>query len=521
MSSPLAWVEAVRQLHENHRLVAAARHPIGRFAVVMAAAVLMLPFGALLGIGRKPMREIAGTALREPSFPWAIAVVVVVALVSLAPDLRRWTLSAGAVVVFALMLLGRGRGSPEPLEIWNWSATREALAGVTLASQAGVLAACGAVFLVCWWTARNPGRLPRPVRRAPQVTLHAFFWLLVAIVWLAPGAAWRPWLVLFAATLSFTLWRLGYLLMSGKRGSAAGTGIQDHLFYMWPFWGQPSVLPYGKGYDYLSTHERADPEAFARAQLGGLKLLVLSRAWSLVEVVADRALLRSGDAGVIPRIHDLVTGAATASIPVAWTSLYAELVLYTVELAAAGHFFIGCLRLCGYGIYRNTYKPLLSRTILDFWNRFNFYFKELLVDFFFFPIYLRWFRGRPKLRIFAAVMGAACVGNLYFSLIQRPTLYGADMHGVWTSLNSRAFYCLLLGLGVCVSMIRQQARRGHVEAGTGLALRMRHARAIFLVCTYYGIIHIWNLWGDDPMTFAERTNFFLGLFGLPPLLGGA
>jgi hypothetical protein len=42
-----------------------------------------------------------------------------------------------------------------------------------------------------------------------------------------------------------------------------------------------------------------------------------------------------------------------------------------------GHMIIGTLRLFGFNVFRNTYKPLLSESILEFWNRYYYYFKEL------------------------------------------------------------------------------------------------------------------------------------------------
>ena len=78
-----------------------------------------------------------------------------------------------------------------------------------------------------------------------------------------------------AIQLPFFLWRVGYLLISGKRGKVAGTRFRDHLMYFWPFYGGANT-PYGKGLDYLSRHEAKDEEALARSQLAGIRLLILA-----------------------------------------------------------------------------------------------------------------------------------------------------------------------------------------------------------------------------------------------------
>jgi len=62
-----------------------------------------------------------------------------------------------------------------------------------------------------------------------------------------------------------------------------------------------------------------------------------------------------------------------------WVGLYLELVWETLSLAAKGHVWIGVLRLFGFNVFRNTYKPLLAETVVDFWNRYYYYFKELMM----------------------------------------------------------------------------------------------------------------------------------------------
>jgi hypothetical protein len=48
---------------------------------------------------------------------------------------------------------------------------------------------------------------------------------------------------------------------------------------------------------------------------------------------------------------------------------------------------------------------------MDYFNRFHYYFKELLVDFFFIPTFFKMFRNYPRLRMFFATFMAAGVGN--------------------------------------------------------------------------------------------------------------
>jgi hypothetical protein len=315
------------------------------------------------------------------------------------------------------------------------------------------------------------------------------------------------------------LWRLGYLLLSGQRGRMAGTTPRDHLMYLYPFWGG-SKTPYGKGLDYLGRHEARTDEALARAQLAGLKLFALALAWKAALALMDGVVYGDPASPVtralgglnlgLVRFGRLLAGEAQPGLVVAWLSVYAELVRQVLKLAVRGHEVVGILRLAGFNVFRNTYKPLLAASVVEFWNRYYFYFKELLAEFFFFPTFARWFKRQPRLRMFAATAMAAGAGNMYYHLLQREgTLLQADLAGVWWSLHSRALYCALLAAGIYVSMLREQRRRGRPAAPADPAT---WARRILGVWTFYGVIHIWGL--DSPHTFTQRTRFFLSLLGL-------
>jgi hypothetical protein len=361
--------------------------------------------------------------------------------------------------------------------------------------------------------------LPSFVRRNPQICLHAVFWMLLIVIWsISPEVGiWRMVLVGLAIMLPFFLWRLGYLLFAGQRGKVAGTRFRDHLMYLWPVYGG-SNTPYGKGHEYLSRHEAKDEEALARAQLAGIRLLILAGLWFVSKEVMNglvfgvdnsvRLALGGFTLGV-PRLGPLVEKPEMASVGLAWVALYCELFINVLHRAVKGHVIIGVLRLFGFYIFRNTYKPLLAETVVGFWNRYYYYFKEILVDFFFYPTFARWFRKKPVIRLFAAVFMAAFIGNMYYHLIRMAdTLAAGDLEAIWLSLHSRLFYCLLLSLGIFISMWREQ-RRTRQSRARGI---VRRGLSIFGVWTFFAVIHIWNQKG--PTTFFSLTHFFLGLIGL-------
>jgi hypothetical protein len=352
--------------------------------------------------------------------------------------------------------------------------------------------------------------LPVIVRRHPQLTLHLMYWGALAVLWVSTPAAgaWRPVLLGVAVIFPFLIWRCGYLLLAGQNGRATGTRFADQLIVLWPAFGGTNT-PYGKGLAYLSSLEAKNEEELARSQLAGMKLMILSGVW---HVAYDVLGLVYGPGHPVPRLDQLVAQGAQAPAPEAWASVYCELVSRVIHLAANGHSIIGTLRLFGFNVFRNTYKPLLAESVLEFWNRYYYYFKEILVTFFFMPTFIR-LGGRlqrwPQLRLFAAVFAAAAVGNMYYHLLQLEIhlAQGSVLDAVF-ALRSRFFYCVLLAIGLYVSMARQQRRGGEPPS----ADRAARVRRIFGVWTFFALITIWNVKGSTP--FFTRVDFFLGLFGL-------
>lgn len=366
--------------------------------------------------------------------------------------------------------------------------------------------------------------LPALVRRRPQLCFHAGFWAILITTWLLPveAGAWRAVLALLAISFPFIAWRVGYLLISAKRGKVAGSRLGDHLIYIFPIWGGTNT-PIGKGADYLSQCEARTAPDYARSVLGGLKLIMLAQLWALARQFLAALVFASpksmftpllgGLTMAVPRVSSLVSGQESATLLTTWFSLYMDLVMETLEVAQDGHVWVGLLRLFGFNVFRNTYKPLLARSVIDFWNRWHYYFKEMLVEFFFLPTYVRYFVKSPKLRIFAAVFVSAFVGNMYHHLLKaKKSLVAGDWLDLWLNLNPRLIYCLLLALGLFLSMLWEQHRRKKGPGSSAPSTVFATAGSIAWVWTFYSLVHIWNLKGA--MTVATRANFSLSLFGL-------
>lgn len=425
----------------------------------------------------------------------------------LTPGRRRLLLALGAGVIAVtdpLKELPKGRA---------WIAHRPDAVGVLF------MIATLFAFVCLWYTlARRFATLPGFLKRHPQLILHASFWAWLLLVWsTAPASpAVRTWLMGCALVFPLLLWRVGFMLFTAQWGKMAGTTFRDHWFYIWPVWGG-SAVPYGKGLDYLGSCEAKDEEALARTQLSAIRLFLLAGLCGLGKglldglVFGDDNVYRRALGGVtlgVGRAVELMAAPDSQPVWKGWVSIYCELLRSVLGWGSKGHVVIGYLRLSGFYVFRNTYKPLLSESIVEFWNRYYYYFKELLVNFFFFPVFTRYFKRSPRVRMAAAVFAAAFLGNMYYHVIGDVAFMRGDWRRVWSEFSPRLVYCFALATGIFVSMYREQRRRKTAAPRPVL----RRVLSMFGVWTFFAMIHLWS--SRTPTSTLERAKFVLGLFGL-------
>ncbi len=472
-------INRLTQLHEYGPLVAAAQTPLGKLGLWICGITLLTWHGA------------------------GSLMMMALSLVMLFPGQRRVWLSLAALGLVIEGILDRQGVAPamsiqilETLTAVQWG---HLFIGVT-----SVVLVLYTLFLI----ATHFDRLPSVVRRYPLVIMHGGIWVGL---FLSPLA----WLGILAQS-PFLAWRISYLLTLASHGKVAGTRFHDHLFYLIPVWGGTST-PYGKGLDYLSKHEAHEPEQFARSQLAGIKLLILAILWNLAlglintfcfdgHVIQSTGLPQGWALG-LPSLTEMMRPDVSYTAVMAWEVIYLDLIRSTLALAVTGHVIIGCLRLLGFKVFRNTYKPLLSESIVEFWNRYYYYFKEVLVEFFFYPTYLRCRWAGPRLRLFLAVYAAAFAGNMYFHLLASPqAIIQGDWVLIWANWGPRLVYCFLLAFGIWVSMLRQQKQRASVSKAS-VPVRLRRIAGVL---TFFAVIRIWSVRSPD-IGFLDRFKFLVSL----------
>jgi hypothetical protein len=350
------------------------------------------------------------------------------------------------------------------------------------------------------------GALPRSF-----IGRHPIFFLLSGYSLLIVFAAYFPndtprYLVVWEFTAAFGayLWFIGYSLLDCR-----ATGRDDFALQLGtyrPFWGSPTT-PFVQGSGYLRRIEAKDADQLAVTQLKGLKLL----AWSLLIGLFSKyfSICVHGFLA-IPTFSDAFRHSVNRA-PYPWCTCWASLITGflgdILSISIVGHRIVACVRMAGFNALRNTYRPLSSRTIAEFWNRYYFYFKELMVDFFFYPVFLNYFKSHKKVRMAVATFAAAGFGNAFYHYIFN--LSYISQLGLWPSLAAYhvyIFYCAVLASAICISQLRKR-RPPHAGFFRG------HIVPTFCVALFYCVLNIFD-YTERTYPISEHFRFLAHLFNL-------
>lgn len=353
--------------------------------------------------------------------------------------------------------------------------------------------------------------------RRPLVVLHLLNMSLILIACYAPlSPILRTYLWAFLIVLMRYIWFLGYSLLDIRAKNSPGFAFQ--IGHYIPFWmglaSTPTPMP--KGAAYLRKIEAKTTQEQAVCQLKALKLIYWAAILMVVQTVfsnvvySTRGMLDWQLVSVFQlpdykvALHQAIEGHAYPWY-IGWLSLIGALFNNVLYLAVWGHAIIAVCRMAGYNALRGTYKPLLATTIAEFWNRYFYYFKELLVEFFFYPTYLRYFKKSPRFRLFFATLAAAGFGNVLFHFI-RDIEFIIQM-GFWQALvafHVYMFYGLLLGTAIGISQLRNRQARNHH------GWFRRNVVARVAVIGFYCIVLIF----DSPDRILSLSDYFVFVFSL-------
>jgi hypothetical protein len=341
------------------------------------------------------------------------------------------------------------------------------------------------------------------IGRHPVLSLLGIAGALVAVGSYAPVAGFPRYAVwAFLLTFCSYFWYLAYAI--SDRATGRGDSVVKQFGTFHPFWGGTEV-PFPKGSKYWRKIEAKTPEELAVTMIKGVKLMV----WCLLLGFVKSFYM----AAVYQKLRIPATDACVSTflqgrplpLMMNWLSWPADFLANLLLISIWGHRFIAICRMAGFRALRNTYSPLSSKTIAEYWNRYYYYFKELLVDMFFYPAFIRCFKRSSRLRIFFATFVAAGLGNTLYHFLSH--LYIASNIGLGMALWSfRGYllYSVVLALGISFSQIR--SLKPHPNRGW---LRDRVV-APACVLGFYCLVHVFEV---NPPGVALRYLAFLVLGG--------
>jgi hypothetical protein len=398
------------------------------------------------------------------------------ALITFMPEYRRFILALVPIVLVVMQTLR------DPVALWL------------------TLAVIGLGIFLYWCAMRWP---QSRFGQRPVLFLLIGFSALILLACIATPSSW-PHLILWGlvSALASYLWFIAYALTD--RNSKPANELTLELAAFRPLWGSTNT-PFPKGAAYLRRIEAKNPEQLAIFQLKGLKLL----AWAILLAVLRGLWYRFFHGYLRIPMPDQALTMSVLGTPVAWHLRWACQILAYFELILTfsifGHRIIAICRMAGFNALRNTYRPLSATTIMEFFNRFYYYFKELLVDFFFYPAFLRYWKRHKRMRMIFATFAAAFFGNSFYHLTRDWQVIRDG--GLWKAIASYQvlfFYNAFLSAGLCVSQLR---KRGPKPAGFVRAHLLPAVGVGFFYC-------ILNVFDSDERVYplVEHLKYLAGLF---------
>lgn len=479
---PTDWRAAWLSMDRNPRALAFAASPVGIAAVhvaFIAGLVASLQFSA------EAVLLVAATLVGCAAFPQ-----------------RRLMVLTAASLFFFLVRPFRTPAFTDMLHALAASPTTGPLSPMAMQ----LLAATSFVLCAYAWL-RLQRRYPTGLAGRRPLLLHlwAFVALVAAGCLIAPGSLLHASFWVFMAIWGSSFWMLAYMMADLKAKDATPDPMR--AAFMRPVWGG-SATPIGKGHSYLAKFEARTDEELAVTRLKAVKLVVWAALLNAAYVLLDGLI--HGQAG-IPTLHESVMAQIAGTelaLAKRWAGLIATYLLDLMVIAFWGHVLVAIVRMIGYRIPRNTVNPLASRSLAEFWNRYFFYYKELLVDFFFYPAFLRWFKTAPKLRIAFATFCAAGFGNFLYHAMSEIHLFALmDVSSALSHFPTFAFYTLVLATGLIVSQLR--GARPRPEQGF---LRYQVLPRVNVMLFFCFLKIFDDIFGNG--TLADRLVFLLRLFGV-------
>lgn len=337
------------------------------------------------------------------------------------------------------------------------------------------------------------------------IPFSRFAWIL-AIVW-AP-----------------LIWNLGVLTWEGSNPRNLNFG--NRLIFLLPAWGIGHFFPIPASPGQLDQKGAGTEREFTISQLKGLKLAYWVLLLFIFQDVINWLAFQTTPKIItldwlptlqLPNLDNEDLGPILAGTVPSW-KLWASLVIrswfYMAYVAATSGVIISFIRMCGYSVFRHTYRPFDASDFFDFMRRMAYYYVQFIAKFFFYPTFFRLSFASRRWRVFIAMWVAIVSGGLavrFFEVLPRVPTEGLKMVADYNFKFIVYYLTLAIFLSLSVAIKRRTAHTSSPHSLLSWRGLLGRAKIVFI----YSIMTSTLIgWSKAVHTTDEYFTLFLMLIGL-------
>lgn len=231
---------------------------------------------------------------------------------------------------------------------------------------------------------------------------------------------------------------------------------------------------------------------------------------SIVALIVEFLILQSHHLEQTLSLVDLNTtikNSSQFSNIVLWKSLWWDLIKNTANFIFYGHSIMAVVYIMGIDAPLNTNKPWLAKNAIDFFQRYNYYYKELLFQIFFFPIFRLLRRFPINWRVGLALFGSVGIGN--FLILYSREIQLQIKNGWIQGLSSYTHYFIY---GAGLSLLLFPSLYYELTGRESVIKRIPNGFRLFIFLFLFAIFRVF----DEAIigTLSQRLHFLGALVGI-------
>jgi len=335
------------------------------------------------------------------------------------------------------------------------------------------------------------------------LTGMTFFWLGLLLILCGEIFTGPVQVFLWCFFIAFTgyFWFLALILSAQKK--AAGP-LTLNVALLQPFWTNYH-LPFIRNPAAMQAFLASTGSELAITRIKGIKLLIWGCFVKVLLIWVQEHVVYKYGVNFEILLPRFLNGEPIARY-LGWIGLIVSFFEMNASIIIVCALLIGSARMAGFRLLRGTYRALEARSIAEFWNRYSYYFKEMLAELYFYPAFIRYFKNNKAARLVFATFSAAGFGNILFHFMVN--IDHVAKHGLGQALvmfQNYVLYAVLLAAGISASQLRSKS--------FGKRTAAQVITSFLTILAFYCFLHVFD---DETGTYglAQRFAFLFYMFGI-------